>query len=142
VHEIVGTREQVTVENPSMSRALTSWKEIASYIGKSVRTVQRWEAELGLPIRRPNPGDRNVVIALPAELDRWLLRRLTPRANTVDGCSRELERMRGLVMVMIAETERTRERTSDLLERMKQTAGRAAERKKAWSIANGAPRSS
>lgn len=135
MHESTGTRDQVTVEN-APSRALTSWKEVASYIGKSVRTVQRWEAELGLPIRRPNPGDRNVVVAIPAELDRWLLRRLTPRANTVDGCNRQLERMRELVTVMITETERTRERTSDLLERMKQTAGKAAERKKFWSIAS------
>jgi hypothetical protein len=44
--------------------------------------------------------------------------------------------MRELVTVMITETERTRERTSDLLERLKQTAGKAAERKKFWSIAS------
>jgi hypothetical protein len=78
-----------------------------------------------------------VVVALPAELDSWLLRKLTPRANVSDNCGLQLERMRKLVTVMVAETERTRERTSDLIERLRQAAGRAAERKKTWSIANG-----
>lgn len=50
---------------------LTSWKEIASYLGKGVRTVQRWEAEFGLPVRRPGPN-RHVVHASREELDNWL----------------------------------------------------------------------
>lgn len=140
MHDIVGSRDQSTVGNVSMSHVLTSWKEIAAYIGKSVRTVQRWEAELGLPIRRPNPGDRNVVAALPQELDSWVLRKLTPRATAIDNCSPQLERMQKLVTSMVLETARTRERTSDLLERIKQSAGRAAERKKVWSMTNDRPR--
>jgi hypothetical protein len=32
---------------------LTSWRNIAKYFGKDVRTVQRWERKLGLPVRRP-----------------------------------------------------------------------------------------
>lgn len=32
---------------------LSGWKEIANYLRKGVRTVQRYERELGLPIRRP-----------------------------------------------------------------------------------------
>ena len=35
------------------SSVLNSWKEIASYLGRSVRTVQRWEREFGLPVHRP-----------------------------------------------------------------------------------------
>lgn len=54
-------------------QVLTSWKEIAAYLGKGVRTVQRWEAEMGLPVRRPGP-ERHIVIAFPAELDEWLRR--------------------------------------------------------------------
>lgn len=54
-----------------MSSTLTSWKEIANYLGKGVRTVQRWEAE-GLPVRRPNARDHGIVSALPNELDAWL----------------------------------------------------------------------
>lgn len=49
---------------------LTSWKEIAAYLHCSVRTVQRWEKERGLPVRRI-PGERGAVYALTAELDEW-----------------------------------------------------------------------
>ena len=55
-----------------MERMLTSWKDIADYLGKSIRTVQRWERELGLPVRRPAAKQNGVVIALPEELDGWV----------------------------------------------------------------------
>ena len=52
---------------------LTSWKEIAAYFGKGVRTVQRWEVTLGLPVRRPQgSASRNIVMATRSELDEWL----------------------------------------------------------------------
>ena len=31
---------------------LDSWKEIAAYLGRGIRTVQRWEREEGLPVHR------------------------------------------------------------------------------------------
>jgi predicted DNA-binding transcriptional regulator AlpA len=55
------------------SEVLNSWKEIAAYVGRGVRTVQRWERELGLPVRRPL-GKRKVV-ALRQEIDAWISRR-------------------------------------------------------------------
>jgi hypothetical protein len=51
---------------------LNSWKEIAAYLGRGVRTVQRWEQELGLPVRRPRGKERSAVIALKPDLDAWL----------------------------------------------------------------------
>jgi hypothetical protein len=51
---------------------LASWKEIASYLGKGVRTVQRWEAQFGLPVRRPSDRTNGVVLASREDLDRWL----------------------------------------------------------------------
>ena len=51
---------------------LNSWKEVAEYLGRGVRTVQRWERELGLPVRRPRGKPRSAVIAFKTELDRWL----------------------------------------------------------------------
>lgn len=51
---------------------LNSWKEIAAYMGRGVRTVQRWEQELGLPVRRPRGKERSAVIALKMDLDKWL----------------------------------------------------------------------
>jgi hypothetical protein len=29
---------------------LNGWKEIAGFFGRGVRTVQRWEQQLGLPV--------------------------------------------------------------------------------------------
>jgi phage terminase Nu1 subunit (DNA packaging protein) len=50
---------------------LNSWKEISQYMGRSVRTLQRWE-RFGLPIHRPSGRDKSSVYALPAELQKWL----------------------------------------------------------------------
>ncbi len=50
---------------------LNSWKEIAAYFGKAVRTVQRWEAELGMPVHRMGTGRGQSVWAFGDELDRW-----------------------------------------------------------------------
>ena len=56
-------------------RILNSWKEIATYIGRGVRTVQRWETQLGLPVHRPAGKDHSAVLAFSSELDEWLNRR-------------------------------------------------------------------
>ena len=53
-------------------RILNSWKEIANYMGRGVRTVQRYEQAYRLPIRRPAGRDRTSVMALREELDGWL----------------------------------------------------------------------
>jgi hypothetical protein len=50
---------------------LDGWKEVAAHLRRDERTVQRWERERGLPIRR-SPGKRGVVFAYAAEIDRWL----------------------------------------------------------------------
>ncbi|HEY6183671.1 MAG TPA: hypothetical protein VIW67_15600 [Terriglobales bacterium] len=59
---------------PGKKRFLNTWKEIATYMGRGVRTVQRWERELDLPVRRPRGKSRSAVIALAADLDEWLYR--------------------------------------------------------------------
>jgi eukaryotic-like serine/threonine-protein kinase len=50
---------------------LDSWKELASYLNRGVRTVQRWEAEEGLPVHRLHHDKRGSVYASRAELDAW-----------------------------------------------------------------------
>jgi hypothetical protein len=64
------------LESPVVDRkltpVLTSWKEISSYVGRGVRTVQRWESEFGFPIRRIKPGTKSGVLAIPAEIDAWI----------------------------------------------------------------------
>lgn len=58
----------------SPRKVLNGWKEIAEYLHKGVRTVQRNELDLGLPVRRPAAKDRSAVIAFTDELDEWLER--------------------------------------------------------------------
>jgi hypothetical protein len=54
-----------------MPNILTSWKEIGLYLGKGVRTVQRWEREAGLPVRRQTHPSPHAIIAVSEELDAW-----------------------------------------------------------------------
>ncbi len=56
-------------------KELSSWKEIAYYLGVSVRTAQNWEAQRGLPVRRL-PGQKGGVWAEADGLDSW--RRVNP----------------------------------------------------------------
>jgi hypothetical protein len=51
---------------------LNSWKEIATFLGRGVRTVQRWERELGLPVRRLRRSEHSPVFAFRGELEAWL----------------------------------------------------------------------
>jgi Tol biopolymer transport system component len=50
---------------------LNSWKEIATYLGRGVRTVQRWEREEGLPVHRLIHEKRGNVYARREELAAW-----------------------------------------------------------------------
>jgi TolB-like protein/Tfp pilus assembly protein PilF len=50
---------------------LGSWKEIAAYLGRSTRTVQRWERLEGLPVHRLLHDKLGSVYAYRSELDTW-----------------------------------------------------------------------
>ena len=58
-------------EKPSEDR-LDSWKEIATYLGRDVTTVQRWEKREAMPVHRHVHAKRGSVYALAPELDAWL----------------------------------------------------------------------
>lgn len=64
------------------STILTSWKDIARYMGKGVRTVQRWEQDFGLPVRRPVGSSKKAVLARPVDLDAWVSLRCASRSET------------------------------------------------------------
>lgn len=55
-------------------KLLNGWKEIGSYLGRTVRTAQRWEAQFEMPVHRPATRKRTPVVAFPRELDNWLAR--------------------------------------------------------------------
>ena len=50
---------------------LTSWKAIARFFDRDIRTVQRWEKEQGLPVRRHLHHRKSSVYADPEELHAW-----------------------------------------------------------------------
>ncbi len=50
---------------------LNSWKEIAAYLKREVRTLHRWEVEEGLPIHRHLHKKRGSVYAYRSELEVW-----------------------------------------------------------------------
>ena len=59
----IPTRQQDAVE-------LTSWKNISTYLGVTIRTAQNWERDRQLPVHRL-PGKRSVVHAQSTDLDAW-----------------------------------------------------------------------
>src|ERR1700733_2061965 len=59
-------------DNKGVQRRLTSWKEIAAYLGRNERTVKRWEAARGLPVRRVANVSQGSVFAYPDEIDAWM----------------------------------------------------------------------
>jgi len=50
---------------------LDSWKEIAAYVSRGVRTVRRWEREEGLPVHRHVHRVLGSVYAFKSEIDAW-----------------------------------------------------------------------
>lgn len=50
---------------------LQSWKQIAEYVGRTERTLQRWEREFGFPVHRPSGKSRSAVMALAEEIQQW-----------------------------------------------------------------------
>jgi hypothetical protein len=68
---------------------LDSWKEIAAYLGRDVRTVTRWEKLKGLPVHRIPGGRRHAVFSYRAELEAWL--------NPLESRSRSLITVRSML---------------------------------------------
>jgi TolB-like protein/Tfp pilus assembly protein PilF len=58
-------------DRPANER-LDSWKEIAAYLGRDVRTVQRWERTEGLPVKRHLHQAQYTVYAFRPEIDIWM----------------------------------------------------------------------
>ncbi len=56
---------------PTISDRLDSWKEIASYLRRDIRTVQRWEKTEALPVHRHPHEKLGSVYAFKPELDAW-----------------------------------------------------------------------
>jgi phage terminase Nu1 subunit (DNA packaging protein) len=76
---------------------LNSWKEIASHLGCSVRTAQRFEQD-GMPVRRPAGHSRSAVVAFPEEIDTWMASQSSVRNGAHEAAAdiQDRERVRRL----------------------------------------------
>lgn len=63
---------EINAPSASERDVFSSWKEIAAYLGKGIRTVQRWERQAELPIRRPS-NSCNRILAFRSELNDWIV---------------------------------------------------------------------
>jgi hypothetical protein len=78
---------------------LRSWKQIARYLDRDVRTVMRWEKKAGMPVHRvPGPMKGQSVYAFTAELDEWLGRN-APQAADFDIPRRSRAKVAGILLV-------------------------------------------
>jgi hypothetical protein len=71
--------------NGKKENILTSWKEIAAYLDRDVRTCVRWEKRYGLPVHRLERDSKAKVFAYKNEIDGWLASRTSPAALNPNG---------------------------------------------------------
>src|SRR5260370_7006538 len=70
----------IATSNPA--DRLDSWKEMAVYLRRAVRTVQRWEKKEGLPVYRHQHDKLGSVFAYQTELAAWFKSRQHTAAAT------------------------------------------------------------
>jgi hypothetical protein len=123
-------------------RILNGWKQISDHIERGVRTAQRWEAQLGMPVHRPALKDRSAVVAFSDELDRWLSRSAEKR----DADGEESEELLALVdqnvTNLTAHTAELAARTRRLREQLRRSLVVQHERIASRMCATAAPSSS
>jgi hypothetical protein len=85
---------------PMSRQILNGWKEISNHIERGVRTAQRWESLLGMPVHRPALKDRSSVVAFSDELDGWLSRSAPDSRDECLAVGGKEENNRNLVRVL------------------------------------------
>ena len=101
---------------------LNGWKEISKHIERGVRTAQRWEATLGMPVHRPALKDRSAVVAFTDELERWISRTLpaTLDANS-EGTNEALARLHENMNTLARHTAQLEAQTMALQEQLRRS---------------------
>jgi TolB-like protein len=67
----VAKPDTIPTQNSNGDRKLESWKEIAAFFGRDLRTVIRWEKDLALPVHRYPGKSKGRIYALVGELEAW-----------------------------------------------------------------------
>ena len=113
---------------------LNSWKEIAEYVGRGVRTLQRWEQFYSFPVHRPAGNHKSAVFAVPGEVDEWLRTRpmhMQGEANGNAAAKEQLESELATLKVLVKDLGSRMERVERELQAFKtpQSAGLNLRRK-------------
>jgi len=77
---------------------LDSWKEIASFLRRDVRTVQRWEKKEGIPVYRHLHDKLGSIYAYRNELTDWFKARQQSGAGSVAGQNGEADKVKLAVL--------------------------------------------
>lgn len=62
----------MAIEHRMNEVILGSWQEIAQYVGRGTRTLQRWEHSFGMPVHRRRYKGKREIFAFSYEIERWL----------------------------------------------------------------------
>jgi tetratricopeptide (TPR) repeat protein len=81
---VSGSSQSYSDETYALADRLDSWKEIAAYLKRDVRTVQRWEKTEKLPVRRHLHEKQGTVYAYRPEIDAWSQGRRFPEDEVTD----------------------------------------------------------
>jgi TolB-like protein/Tfp pilus assembly protein PilF len=73
---------------------LDSWKEIAAFLRRDVRTVQRWEKKEGLPVHRHQHEKLGSVYAFRDELTQWFNTRLPASSAPAAGQQKTTDKIK------------------------------------------------
>ena len=103
----VETRDRTTsgahTSADSHERRLDSWKEIAGFFNRDIRTVQLWEKREQLPVHRHDHGSRSSVYAWPEELREWRKQRKPAQPEPVKPVrERKIGRQSILIIVFVS----------------------------------------
>jgi chromosome segregation ATPase len=113
-NESEGNMGQTSLQLEQERDPLDSWKEIAAYLNRNVRTVQRWEKREGLPIHRHVHERASSVSAYKKEIDAWQKQR-SRVSDEITENQRELEHVIGRLRMLRTNDERRHSATSGVL---------------------------
>ena len=114
-----------------MNGVFSSWKEIANYLGKGVRTVQRWERERNLPVHRPARAGKGIVLAYADEIESWVKKHqeAEPPANQQRSARIRARELGESLQKNMAELDEQTVMVMQLTQRARALAARVAARK-------------